>query len=151
MQVEWHIPSEEEISFSLELLQEIVVPSLSTIEELLRQPAGTTPTPTWTNDFCRHLCIVRSALSGIPSLIWQPIPSVPGAVASDSGFVVSIMHSLAHANILPFIETRSQSSSTTSLTATLESSSPTLQTLDINSYPSFASVRATFYTRLYTR
>ncbi|KAK4703609.1 proteasome activator subunit 4, partial [Phenoliferia sp. Uapishka_3] len=84
VKVEWHVPSPAEIDFALELLREIISPALDTIEELLRQPTSP-PTPTWANDFCRYCNIIRSALSGIPSLMWMPPPAVPGAVASDAG------------------------------------------------------------------
>lgn len=89
LQVEWHVPSPVEIDFALELLREIVSPALDTIEKLLREPTSP-PTPSWANDFCRYCNIVRSALSGIPSLMWMPPPTVPGAVASDAGFVPAL-------------------------------------------------------------
>ncbi|KAI5481022.1 proteasome activator subunit 4 [Pseudohyphozyma bogoriensis] len=85
VKVDWHVPNEEELAFALELLNEIVVPALDTLEQLLRETTGTAPTPAWTNDFCRFTNVVRSALSGIPSLVWLPPPAEPGAVASDAG------------------------------------------------------------------
>ncbi|KAM0751556.1 hypothetical protein T439DRAFT_300497 [Meredithblackwellia eburnea MCA 4105] len=87
VKVEWHVPNADEIDFTLELLREIVVPALDTIELLLKEPTSPTspPTPTWANDFCRYCNLIRSALSGIPSLIWLPPPLESGKLASDVG------------------------------------------------------------------
>lgn len=89
--VEWHTPTEPEIDFALELLRDVVVPALDTLEGLIAGMKGSTvaPSPIWTNDFCRFCNLVRSALSGIPSLIWLGTPEVLGQVASDAGWVPS--------------------------------------------------------------
>ncbi|SCV72468.1 BQ2448_4005 [Microbotryum intermedium] len=87
VEMEWHVPSDEEISFALELLREIVEPAMDALEALQRESTqeGFNRSTVWTNDFCRYCNVVRSALSGIPALAWLPTPSVRGAAASDAG------------------------------------------------------------------
>lgn len=107
VKVDWHRPSDVEIDFAIELLKEIVFPALDTVDSLLREASESdgNRSSTWTNDFCRvsvsrgcqlkqadarvsqYLNIVRSALSGIPSLAWIPLPQTRGQVASDAGLV----------------------------------------------------------------
>jgi len=64
----WHVPSEEEIEFILEVFREIVEPTLGMLEALLEDgislissrvncradfPEGVTRDAVWRNDFCR--------------------------------------------------------------------------------------------------
>ncbi|KAJ7129977.1 hypothetical protein C8R43DRAFT_1025251 [Mycena crocata] len=69
--VEWHVPSEGEISFVMDILDRIGKPALDKVEELL---ATTTK---WDgadrNDFCRYLHACRSIWSGLPT-IYQEQP-----------------------------------------------------------------------------
>ncbi|GAA5921528.1 hypothetical protein JCM1841_000553 [Sporobolomyces salmonicolor] len=87
VKVEWHVASPEEIDYTLELLREIVVPALDRLEALLQEATLDSKIRTleWTNDFCRFCNVVRSALSGIPSLARLPPPEEPGLPASDAG------------------------------------------------------------------
>ena len=50
-QVSWHTPSEEEINFALDILEEIVRPTLDTLNALLEE--GAVEQAVWRNDFCR--------------------------------------------------------------------------------------------------
>lgn len=47
----WHTPSEEEIAFALDILQEIVKPCLDSLNRLLEEEAENPAV--WRNDFCR--------------------------------------------------------------------------------------------------
>jgi proteasome activator subunit 4 len=103
VKVEWHVPSEVEIDFALELLREMVDPALDVVEKLLAEPAlasGGKPSAEYINDFCRYLNIVRSAVASIPGLIWLPPPAEPGQKASDFGdevpeFIDQLPHCVA--------------------------------------------------------
>ncbi|BGP18854.1 hypothetical protein JCM10213_003509 [Rhodosporidiobolus nylandii] len=87
VKVEWHVATKPEIDFVLELLRDIVVPTLDRLDQLLveSQQDDKVKTMAWVNDFCRFLNLVRSALSGIPSLAWIDRPEEPGQPASDAG------------------------------------------------------------------
>ncbi|EMD41612.1 hypothetical protein CERSUDRAFT_110183 [Gelatoporia subvermispora B] len=69
VQIEWHVPSQGEIDFVLEVLDKIAAPALDKVEGLL-QTAGK-----WDNidrnDFCRYLHAVRSIWSGLPTFIQE--------------------------------------------------------------------------------
>ncbi|CDS82081.1 related to BLM10-proteasome activator subunit [Sporisorium scitamineum] len=67
VKINWHVPSEAEISMALELLDRIVVPALDKVEAL--QAEDLTRDKAWSNDFCRYLMVVRMSLIGMPSLI----------------------------------------------------------------------------------
>ncbi|CCM01642.1 uncharacterized protein FIBRA_03703 [Fibroporia radiculosa] len=68
----WHIPSNEEIDFTLQIFREVIEPILSTLDTLLKP--GVVRDAVWRNDFCRHLSFVRNAFSGIPTLAKEYIP-----------------------------------------------------------------------------
>ncbi|EFI28576.1 membrane protein [Coprinopsis cinerea okayama7 len=69
--IAWHVPSEEEIDFALEIFRKLVEPTLVLLEGLLRP--GIVRDAIWRNDFCRHLTLVRNAFSGIPTLFKEHI------------------------------------------------------------------------------
>ncbi|KAF8527908.1 ARM repeat-containing protein [Hysterangium stoloniferum] len=70
VKAEWHVPSEGEIEFALEFLEQIVQPSIVKLETLLDQPKSTWGS-VWRNDFCRYLHVVRSSWSGLPTIILE--------------------------------------------------------------------------------
>lgn len=90
MQIDWHVPSDDEISFALRLVREIGVPSLEALGRLLDEaPGPSSPRPTvWTSDFCRHLQVVKATVSGISSIARLPPPANPGVPISDAGDTV---------------------------------------------------------------
>jgi proteasome activator subunit 4 len=53
--IDWHVPTQTEIDFAIELLQDLVLPSLATLEGLLQEASegDGNRSKTWTNDFCR--------------------------------------------------------------------------------------------------
>ncbi|KAI0296143.1 hypothetical protein BC826DRAFT_1005479 [Russula brevipes] len=77
VKVEWHVPSDEEISFILEILNFIVSPALDKVEALL--PTASSWDGVARNDFCRHLHIARSAWQGLPTFCKEPPKSVAEA------------------------------------------------------------------------
>ncbi|KAJ7785950.1 hypothetical protein B0H16DRAFT_1488659 [Mycena metata] len=74
--VEWHIPSVDEISFVMDILDRIGKPALDKVEALLVQ----NPT-TWDgadrNDFCRYLQACRSIWSGLPTIYQEQAKDIP--------------------------------------------------------------------------
>ncbi|KAF5375146.1 hypothetical protein D9758_000062 [Tetrapyrgos nigripes] len=72
--IDWHVPSDEEIAFVLEVLDRVADPTLSKIEALLET------TQTWNNadrnDFCRYLQACRSIWSGLPTFLKEQIKDV---------------------------------------------------------------------------
>ncbi|KAF7339947.1 hypothetical protein MVEN_01912400 [Mycena venus] len=71
--VEWHVPSQDEIGFVMDILDRIGRPALDKVEALLET------TTKWDgadrNDFCRYLHACRSIWSGLPT-IYQEQPKV---------------------------------------------------------------------------
>ncbi|KAF7784715.1 hypothetical protein Agabi119p4_880 [Agaricus bisporus var. burnettii] len=64
--IDWHVPSEQEIAFVIEIINKITAPALDKVEGLLET------TSTWDsaarNDFCRYLHVVRLTWSGLPTI-----------------------------------------------------------------------------------
>ncbi|KAF9459432.1 hypothetical protein BDZ94DRAFT_1312356 [Collybia nuda] len=64
--IEWHVPSSEEITFTLDILDKLCTPALDRVEALLENTA------TWDNvsrnDFCRSLHVCRAIWGGLPTL-----------------------------------------------------------------------------------
>lgn len=65
VKVEWHVATPQEIDFTLELLRELVVPALDSLDSLLDQAQEEKGrSKEWTNDFCRvSLFVTFSALT----------------------------------------------------------------------------------------
>ncbi|KAG8998807.1 hypothetical protein FRB90_012229 [Tulasnella sp. 427] len=66
VEIQWHVPSPEEVAFVLDLLSRHVEPTLSTLETLIAASAARNET--WENDFCRHLSFVRNAFAALPTI-----------------------------------------------------------------------------------
>ena len=71
IQIAWHVPSDEEIDFALQIFEKVVEPTLGILQGLLKE--GIVRDAVWRNDFCRHLTIVRNAFAGIPTLYKEQI------------------------------------------------------------------------------
>ncbi|GLB36425.1 putative protein with domain of unknown function (DUF3437) [Lyophyllum shimeji] len=69
--ISWHRPNEQEIQFALDIFKTLVEPTLTILEGLVQD--GVVRDEVWRNDFCRHLCFVRNAFSGIPSLMHEKL------------------------------------------------------------------------------
>ncbi|KAF8807238.1 hypothetical protein BYT27DRAFT_7232792 [Phlegmacium glaucopus] len=104
--VTWHVPNPQEIQFALRIFKELVEPTLSSLESLLKP--GIVRDAVWRNDFCRHLTIVRNVFVGTPTLLRETmteadisrstatsdiIDEIPEMIASvapiNSGFVIT--------------------------------------------------------------
>lgn len=51
--IDWHLPSEDEINWVVELLREVVEPALNIVQGLLESDDIQGQSAVWTNDFCR--------------------------------------------------------------------------------------------------
>lgn len=72
LQIDWHVPTKEEIDFGMELLETFVVPSMNQVRELISNygsSESSMATHEWTNLFCRHLSLIRNGLMGSTCLI----------------------------------------------------------------------------------
>ncbi|ETW87560.1 hypothetical protein HETIRDRAFT_469691 [Heterobasidion irregulare TC 32-1] len=89
VEIEWHVPSEEEISFVLEILDHIVAPALAKVEVLLEKSSA------WTsidrNDFCRYLQVSRSAWTGLYTLFQEGPKEVAQSNLDDSTEVEALV------------------------------------------------------------
>jgi len=69
VKIEWHVPSDAEIAFILQILDVIGGPTLDKIEALLADSEN------WgsvaRNDFCRYLNTIRSIWAGLPTLLLE--------------------------------------------------------------------------------
>ncbi|KAF7723510.1 hypothetical protein EC973_001885 [Apophysomyces ossiformis] len=67
LKIDWHVPSDAEKDFALEWLDTFLFPSMKRLRELMsKDPAVEKPTNSYelTNEFCRHLAVVRNCLIG---------------------------------------------------------------------------------------
>ncbi|KAI9033800.1 hypothetical protein CLU79DRAFT_851017 [Phycomyces nitens] len=70
--IDWHTPSEDEKNFALEFLDVFLTPSLKRLEDLIsNDPSVVKPTSTHelTNEFCRHLAVVRNCVMGSSTMV----------------------------------------------------------------------------------
>ncbi|KAF5384731.1 hypothetical protein D9757_006213 [Collybiopsis confluens] len=67
VQVDWHVPSDPEIDFVLQILDEVATPTMLKIEQLLERVSS------WDNadrnDFCRFIQAVKSVWAGLPTFL----------------------------------------------------------------------------------
>ena len=67
--INWHVPTDGEIAFALEILDRIVVPRLAKVEAL--QADGMLRDKVWSNDFCRSLTVARLAYMAINAMVQE--------------------------------------------------------------------------------
>ncbi|KAJ4476678.1 hypothetical protein J3R30DRAFT_3759946 [Lentinula aciculospora] len=67
--IDWHVPSQPEIDFVLQILDEVASPTLAKIEQLLARVSS------WDNadrnDFCRFLQVSKSIWAGLPTFLQE--------------------------------------------------------------------------------
>ena len=75
VKIDWHIPSDAEKDLALELLDNFLKPSITRLKELMAtgtdeegKPLGTRE---MSNEFCRHLSIVRNCLTGTNTMVYD--------------------------------------------------------------------------------
>ncbi|KAG8770133.1 hypothetical protein FRC12_004487 [Ceratobasidium sp. 428] len=102
--LEWHIPSVEEIDFIIQILEEIVEPSVRFFNGAIDAPDSQRD-GVWRNDLCRHLHVIRSAWSGLATIILinktqaanplvdeeiETAELIPQAMVIQSGFALQV-------------------------------------------------------------
>ncbi|KAF8758973.1 hypothetical protein RHS01_02837 [Rhizoctonia solani] len=100
--LDWHVPSSEEIDFAIEILDQVVDPSIEIFNGAIDAPDSQRD-GVWRNDLCRHLHVIRSTWSGLAMIIWldksravnslleedvETEELIPQAMAIKSGFVL---------------------------------------------------------------
>jgi proteasome activator subunit 4 len=65
-QIQWHVPNDEEISFAIELMDDIAAVAMERIEKLLED--NVSRDAIWRNDFCRNFAFLQEAFSSIGAL-----------------------------------------------------------------------------------
>lgn len=82
--IDWHVPTQPELAFVERLINELLVPTLSALEQGI--PTSGPPTKAWTNSFCRHLSFLRHCLDGLYAYYREdPSTKLGGAAVSDKG------------------------------------------------------------------
>lgn len=83
MKVDWHTPTEDEVTFAMEILDVVLGPALDCLDQL------TTPerpvNKEWRNDFNRYTSLVRSSMAGVAALSIVVPPEDPGQDVTDIG------------------------------------------------------------------
>lgn len=93
VKITWHVPSAEEIDFSLQLFRELVEPAMTRLDLLLETSSRDA---IWRNDFCRYLSFVREAFTGIPTLFKECIsPDVMQSMLASSDIINEIPEMIA--------------------------------------------------------
>ncbi|CEL52206.1 Proteasome activator complex subunit 4 OS=Xenopus laevis GN=psme4 PE=2 SV=1 [Rhizoctonia solani AG-1 IB] len=100
--LDWHVPSTEEIDFAIQILDQVVEPSMDVFDGAINEPDSQRD-GVWRNNLCRHLHAIRSAWSGLAMIIWldkscavkslldeniETEELIPQAMAIKSGFVL---------------------------------------------------------------
>jgi proteasome activator subunit 4 len=83
VKVDWHMPSEQEVDFALEIVTVVIQPAVERLEEL--SGASKPVNKEWRNDFNRYNSLVRAAMAGVASLTAVIQPAEPGEQLSDIG------------------------------------------------------------------
>ncbi|KAJ6519492.1 hypothetical protein C8R45DRAFT_852433 [Mycena sanguinolenta] len=87
--VEWHIPTEGEIDFIMDILDRIGKPALDKVEALLET------TSSWDaadrNDFCRYLTACRSIWSGLPTIYQEQAKEVPNPLIREDTEIAELL------------------------------------------------------------
>lgn len=83
VKVDWHMPTDAEVQFALEILQKVVEPAVERLEAFATSTQVVTKE--WRNDFNRYNSLVRGAMAGVSSLTAVIQPEEPGEAISDIG------------------------------------------------------------------
>ncbi|KAI9246724.1 hypothetical protein BDA99DRAFT_526780 [Phascolomyces articulosus] len=76
LHVDWHVPSQQEKEFAIELLETFLVPAMTHVREKIETGEKGQPADAYaeTNDFCRHLSVIYRALRGSSSMCLDETP-----------------------------------------------------------------------------
>lgn len=83
-QLSWHVASEAEIDFALTILEEILIPVVDEIQNILNHSTLDHDTKC---EFVKLCSFAKSAVSGIAAFIVAGQPANPGEPVTDWGFV----------------------------------------------------------------
>ncbi|KAI8099232.1 uncharacterized protein BX664DRAFT_272366 [Halteromyces radiatus] len=72
LQIKWHIPNEDEKNMALDILKRFLQPSMARLREIIsfnNKDNTTNSSHQVTNEFCRHLAIIRNCVIGSMTMI----------------------------------------------------------------------------------
>lgn len=69
LEIQWHTPSEAEKDFALYFLNEFLTPSVQRLKALMKNEQQSLSSHEISNEFCRHLAIVRNCLMGSATMV----------------------------------------------------------------------------------
>ncbi|KAI8373532.1 hypothetical protein EDC96DRAFT_498664 [Choanephora cucurbitarum] len=69
LEIQWHTPSEAEKDFALEFLAEFLTPSMNRLKEMMASENASQNSHEVSNEFCRHLAIVRNCVIGSSTMV----------------------------------------------------------------------------------
>lgn len=82
VKIDWHVPTNEEIDMTTDIVKQVLEPELKSFEGLLN--SNSIGNKDWSNDFCRKSLILRHAFSGLANLFISK-PKEEGVNISDYG------------------------------------------------------------------
>ncbi|KAI8387347.1 hypothetical protein BD560DRAFT_321031 [Blakeslea trispora] len=69
LEIQWHTPSEAEKDFALEFLTEFLTPSMNRLREMMESDNANQNSHDISNEFCRHLAIIRNCVMGSSTMV----------------------------------------------------------------------------------
>jgi proteasome activator subunit 4 len=69
LEIQWHTPSEVEKDFALQFLTDFLTPSVQRLNELMNAEQNNTNSHEISNEFCRHLAVIRNCLMGSATMV----------------------------------------------------------------------------------
>jgi proteasome activator subunit 4 len=71
LEIQWHVPSEEEKNFALEFLDEFLTPSVTRLEEIMNSQPDQLMMESYalSNELCRRLAVIRNCLMGSSTMV----------------------------------------------------------------------------------
>ncbi|TFK76811.1 hypothetical protein BDN72DRAFT_829977 [Pluteus cervinus] len=89
VQIEWHMPTDDEISFVITILENIAKPAINKVEGLIAATAQWDSVER--NDFCRYLTAIRSTWMGLPTFLKEQTKVVPSPCVNEDVEVAELL------------------------------------------------------------
>ncbi|TFK57500.1 ARM repeat-containing protein [Heliocybe sulcata] len=89
IEIEWHVPGDDEIQFVLEIIDTIGATALSKVESLLESSGGMDNI--LRNDFCRYINVARSIWSGLSTFYKEGVKEVANPCIDDETEVAGLL------------------------------------------------------------